>query len=126
MSQLGERLMREAKEGLLVSRQGEEMIRVRVELVPHGIEELAKQIAVMEIANIGPADKDGNYMYGITAWEDDNPVSGGKADTWTGVLKKFDRKQSIYMLLQRATRLIADRIARAPKPSGLFSHRESA
>ena len=70
------------------------MIRVTVELIPHGIESLKRTLATMDIANDGTGDLSvGNYT-GCLHAEYTAPVGR------TGKVRGFNRKtQSVWSLI---------------------------
>ena len=81
------------------------MIRVTVELVPYGIEEDARVIATMKIANDGIRSrltngKVGDYNVYVTTVN----KRGGKCRDWkTGEVKNFPRKsKNVWYLIKRA------------------------
>jgi hypothetical protein len=68
------------------------MIRVRVELVPHGNESESREIAQMIIANDGAGDQDtGNYGY----------VYSNKFEFEDGALLNFPRKAGVWKLIHQ-------------------------
>ena len=71
-----------------------QMIRVTVELVPHGIESRARKIGELRIANDGSGDRDiGNYTAVLHAEYTDE-------DGRVGYVRNFKRrKQSVWSLI---------------------------
>lgn len=82
------------------------MLRVTIELIPHGIETQAKTIGVVEIINDGTGNQQaGNYN--VTA------SHAGKYFGRSGLFKKgsvknFYRELSPYRLLSRALKAIGE------------------
>ena len=69
------------------------MIRIKVELVPFGNEEEAREIAQMVIANDGTALGDtGNYGFAY---------SSDRHDEGDGVVKNFGRDEGIWKLISK-------------------------
>lgn len=71
------------------------MIRITIELVPHGVEYLSRTIGVATIANDGTGTKDvGNYVYKLFT-EEESPK------LWkTGEIKGFERlRYTVWKLL---------------------------
>ena len=68
------------------------MLRIKIELVPFGIESEARTIADMEIINDGTGNhRYGNYIYEL--WD-------ANGDSIKGELKKHNRIQSAFRLIQ--------------------------
>ena len=73
------------------------MIRVTVEMVPFGVEELATKLAILFIANDGSGSRTrGNYNYSI---------STGKKTWRKGRIENFPRRScSVWNLIYRVLR----------------------
>jgi hypothetical protein len=68
------------------------MLRIKIELVPFGNEELAREIGDIEIINDGTGDhRYGNYIYEL--WDNENSSIKGE-------LKGHNRLQSVFKLVQ--------------------------
>jgi hypothetical protein len=66
------------------------MLRITIELVPNGKEELARGIGGMLIINDGTGTPEsGNYIYSITS--DSKQIDG--------TIKRFERKKSVWNLV---------------------------
>jgi len=76
------------------------MLRVRVELIPRGVESMAREIARVEIANMGGNDAAASYRYRVT--ERPSRYSGGL--TVNGEIRRHQRYQSAFRLVQRVLR----------------------
>lgn len=73
------------------------MLRVRVELVPHGVESMAHEVARVEIANTGGNHEVASYTYRIS--EAASPYSEGL--TTAGAIARHRRYAPALHLLQR-------------------------
>lgn len=68
------------------------MLRIKIELVPHGIEEMTRTLGVIEIANEGRVARD-IYCYKIRAWDRDDQepmttaVAHNRPDGWAVLLR---------------------------------------
>lgn len=70
------------------------MLRIRVELVPHGNESQATQIASMIVANDGSGDSEwGNYVYAYG--------NNSSKEITSGVIKDHYRPMGLWTLLKR-------------------------
>lgn len=81
------------------------MIRVTIELVPHGMEAGAQKLSVIEIANISMGTKDlGNYAWRLFNLHDTpippNSILGGAVRSWT------DGEVPSYPLVQCGQNLV--------------------
>lgn len=78
------------------------MLRVTIELVPGGRENLKRELAVMEISNMSVLAGDDDYAIAIIAKEDVNPVAQRGRWESRGMIFRHDREQSVYALLAKA------------------------
>lgn len=68
------------------------MLRIKIELVPYGNEEWAREIGNIEIINDGTGDhQNGNYIYEL--WDNENSSIRGE-------LKGHNRLQSVFKIIQ--------------------------
>jgi hypothetical protein len=81
------------------------MIRVTIEIWPAGYKARAREIALMEIANISDLAPVSDYA--IRASCVANPISGQPACNVRGTIKGQSRKNSIFDLLAKAAVLAA-------------------
>lgn len=73
------------------------MLRITIELVPYGNEDLAREIGQVKIINDGSGDhKYGNYTYELS--DDTNTITN--PTSIKGTLKEHYRLQSVFRLLQ--------------------------
>jgi hypothetical protein len=74
------------------------MLRIRIELVPNGVESEKRELARAELSNLGGGD------YSIMAWEGDNCAA--RRGTWEsrGHLTGHDRRSSCWELVIKAAR----------------------
>lgn len=76
------------------------MIRVTVEMVPFGMEEIRRTLGVMEISNIGKIGNRENSPYSIEVG------GGGERKTDYAEIKKFDRSRGFWALILEALKEI--------------------
>ena len=67
------------------------MLKVTVELVPFGLEDVRRTISVIEIANIGGTREFGDYRY---------TIKSDRCGEVEGSLEKFDRNKGAIELLR--------------------------
>lgn len=82
------------------------MLRIHIELVPGGFSPMRKTIASMRIANV--SDLADVSDYSIEAMEAMNPLTGAPAYHAGCIVAAHDRRQTIWRLLERACREIAE------------------
>jgi hypothetical protein len=82
------------------------MLRIVVELVPGGFDPLRRTIASMRISNISDLAEVSDYQ--IEVMEALNPLTGLPAYEAGCVVAAHDRRQSVWRLLERACREIAE------------------
>jgi hypothetical protein len=76
------------------------MLRILVQLVPGGDEELLREIARAELANISELARISNYA--IVANEGVNRLAAMPAWSRRGLIVGHDRRQSAWKLVERA------------------------
>lgn len=81
------------------------MLRVTVELVPGGDEARARPIAHMMIANISSLADISDYE--VQAHEGANAVAGTPACKTKGIVRRHDRRQTVWSLVGKAAVLAA-------------------
>lgn len=86
------------------------MLRITVEIVPHGDESRARRIASAEIANL--SDRGSVSDYSIKASEEFNPVTGELAQAWTGKIEQHDRRASVWALIAKVATWATEQAAR--------------
>ena len=76
------------------------MLRVTVELVPHGIENQKREIASMIIGNVG--SRESGTTYRVTRKEAGNPMLGIPREDTMFHIHDHDRRQSVWDLIAKA------------------------
>ncbi|MDB5582680.1 MAG: hypothetical protein JWR80_7856 [Bradyrhizobium sp.] len=76
------------------------MLRILVQLVPGGDEDLVREVARAELANISDLARISDYA--IIATEGVNRLAALPAWSKRGLITKHDRRQSVWKLVERA------------------------
>jgi hypothetical protein len=82
------------------------MLTVTVELVPGGFGPLRRTIATMRISNLSDLADLSDYR--VEAMEAANRLSGAAARSAACTVRRHDRRQSIWQLIEAACRAMAD------------------
>lgn len=80
------------------------MLKIVVELIPGGFEQQRRTIGVMAISN--ESDLADASDYRVDVMESFNPLSGDPARIGECMVKGHDRRQSVWLLLEKACREI--------------------
>jgi hypothetical protein len=76
------------------------MLRILVQLVPGGDEDLLRELARAELANISNLARVSDYA--IFASESTNRLAASPAWSRRGLIARHDRRQSAWKLVERA------------------------
>ena len=80
------------------------MIKVTIELLPHGNEKQKKHLGTIEISNRSGDRRSGNYVYTVSEEDDPNTV------LTMGTILAFPRKLHVTHLVRRVLEEIQDEI----------------
>lgn len=81
---------------------GKRMLRITIDLIPHGDEDEKKTISVLEIFNTGIKDIYDEYLYQFSGWWQDFDGSYRRVKDRV----YFDRRKMIYFMVYKITRKI--------------------
>ena len=76
------------------------MLRILVQLVPGGDEELLRELARAELGNISNLARMSDYA--VVANESENRLAAMPAWSRRGLITRHDRRQSVWKLVERA------------------------
>jgi hypothetical protein len=82
------------------------MLQVTIELVPGGFSPLRRTIATMRVSNASNLADVSDYR--VEAMEAQNPLTGSPAYNADCIVAAHDSRQTIWKLLERACREIAE------------------
>ncbi|MDT3683744.1 MAG: hypothetical protein RO009_01715 [Pseudorhodoplanes sp.] len=75
------------------------MLRIKIELVPGGFEEFAREIARAEVGNVSNLADLSDYS--VRVREGDNKLAGTRAWERTGKIFNHDRRASVWHLVEK-------------------------
>ena len=87
------------------------MLRIKVELVPGGFEEFAREIARAEVGNVSNLADLSDYC--VRVREGKNKLAGTPAWERTGKIFKHDRRASVWHLVGKVARWATEEAERS-------------